>query len=255
MGTFRRAIACHPIASLLMLRQSLLKMNSPTMVGMRQALPLVAGYVPIAISFGLIAVQAGFSPLEAVIISTFIYAGGSQFLFVGMVAAGAPLGLVVALSLLINARHVVYGPNIAPWLTVSRWWPFLAHGLTDQVFAVAHNRLPEMQEQERVGWFAGIMLPAWISWIGGTAIGALSGEELISQWPLLGDSAAFALPALFLVLLAPQVKSYLWLLTVMATTMTAAILAFAGFTNIAVPLSAMLGALCFYTMKDKLNRE
>lgn len=232
-----------------MIRQIFYGNHSPFYSGVRQALPLVGGYIPIAISFGLIAVQAGFQPWEAVLVSTLIYAGGSQFLFVGMVATGAPLWLVVTLSLLVNARHVVYGPNLAPWLTSSRWWPWLAHGLTDQVFAIAHNRFPQMPTQERLGWFAGMMLAAWASWIGGTAIGAFSGAQLISQWPLLGEVSAFALPALFLVLLAPLATSRLWLITLSITSAAAVSLTLLGIKNFAVPLSALLGALCFYTMQ------
>ena len=117
--------------------------------GVRDATPLLGGYIPVAISFGLIANQAGFSSWEAIIISLVIYAGASQFLFVGMVASGAPLWLVVVMTLLINARHLVYAPNLAPWLTGNRWWFWLMHGLTDQVFALAHTRLPALPPPRR----------------------------------------------------------------------------------------------------------
>ena len=43
--------------------------------GVIDGLPLLGGYIPVAISFGVIAVQAGFSTLEATLISIFIYAG------------------------------------------------------------------------------------------------------------------------------------------------------------------------------------
>ncbi|WP_338518561.1 AzlC family ABC transporter permease [Alteromonas gracilis] len=42
--------------------------------GVIDGLPLLGGYIPVAISFGVIAVQAGFSTLEATLISVFIYA-------------------------------------------------------------------------------------------------------------------------------------------------------------------------------------
>lgn len=238
-----------------MSQQEFERSNSAFLSGMREALPLVGGYIPVAISFGLIAVQTGFSAWEAVMISALIYAGGSQFLFVGMIAAGAPLWLVVILSLLINARHLVYGPNLAPSITSSAWWPWLAHGLTDQVFAIAHTRLPQIPENERVSWFSGIMLLAWASWIVGTAIGSFSGAELIAQWPLLGDITSFALPALFLVLLIPLVKSIQWLMTLCFTTAIAVVLTLVGFTNFAIPLSAFLGCVCFYAMKRKVEGE
>ncbi|APX92193.1 branched-chain amino acid transporter AzlC [Halomonas sp. 1513] len=222
------------------------------LTGLREATPLLGGYVPVAISFGLIATQAGFSTWEAVIISTLLYAGASQFLFVGMVAAGSPLWLVVAMTLLINARHVVYAPNIAPWLTTSRAWPWLMHGLTDQVFALAHARLPQMPASRRLGWFTGVALLAWFSWIGGTALGAVAGEELTRRWPLLGEVMPFALPALFLVLVAPRFTSRRWALALCSSIVVALLLTVAGLTNAAIPLAAACGALCFYTVRRHL---
>ncbi|WP_231757529.1 AzlC family ABC transporter permease [Microbulbifer elongatus] len=222
--------------------------------GAREGIPLLGGYVPVAISFGLIAVQSGFSAWEAILISTLVYAGASQFLFVAMVAAGAPLWLVVVMTLLINARHVVYGPNIAPWLGRSRYWPWLMHGLTDQIFALSHVRLPQLPPQDRMGWYIGASLVAWFSWIGGTAIGAIAGKELTQRWPLVGEVMPFALPALFLVLLAPKLASRHWAMTLAATTTIALIFAIYGFKNAAIPIAALCGALVYYGL-DRLARN
>ena len=229
--------------------------SRPLLSGMREAVPLLGGYVPVAISFGLIAVQAGFTTWEAVIISTLVYAGASQFLFVGMVAAGSPLWLVVIMTLLINLRHMVYAPNIAPWLTTSRWWPWLMHGLTDQVFALAHTRLPQLPASQRLGWFTGAALLAWASWIGGTALGAVAGEELTRRWPLLGEIMPFALPALFLVLLAPRFTSRRWSLALGSSIAIALMLAVSGLTNAAIPLAAACGALCFYLVRFQVTAK
>ncbi|MES3675869.1 AzlC family ABC transporter permease [Halomonas elongata] len=222
---------------------------APWLTGMREAIPLLGGYIPVAISFGLIAIQAGFTAWEATLISVLVYAGASQFLFIGMAAAGAPLWLVVAMTLLINARHVVYAPNLAPWLTASRHWPWLMHGLTDQVFALAHSRLPQLPEHQRLGWYTGAALLAWASWIAGTLLGAVAGDWLMSQWPLLGEVMPFALPALFLVLVMPRFTSRRWSLALCLTIVTAMICTLAGFTNLSIPLAALCGALCFYLVK------
>lgn len=227
----------------------------PWLTGMSEAIPLLGGYVPVAISFGLIATQAGFSTWEAVLISTLIYAGASQFLFVGMVAAGAPLWLVVAMTLLINLRHVVYAPNLAPWLTPSRLWPWLMHGLTDQIFAVAHARLPQLPASQRLGWFTGAALLAWLSWIGGTALGAVAGGELVARWALMGEILPFALPALFLVLIAPRFTSRRWSLALGLTILSALLLTILGLTNLAIPLAAAFGALCFQVVKFGHSQE
>ncbi|MDR5857997.1 AzlC family ABC transporter permease [Halomonas eurihalina] len=219
------------------------------LTGMREATPLLGGYIPVAISFGLIAIQTGFTAWEATLISVLVYAGASQFLFIGMAAAGAPLWLVVAMTLLINVRHVVYAPNLAPWLTASRYWPWLMHGLTDQVFALAHSRLPQLPEHQRLGWYTGAALLAWASWIAGTLLGAVAGDWLMAQWPLLGEVMPFALPALFLVLVMPRFTSRRWSLALCLTIVTAMICTLAGLTNLGIPLAALCGALCFYLVK------
>lgn len=223
-------------------------------MGACEGLPLLSGYLPVALSFGLIASQAGFSSWEATALSLFIYAGASQFLFVGMVAGGAPLWLTVVMTLLINARHLVYSITLAPWVSESRRWPWLMHGLTDQVFALAHYRLPLLDENDRISWFSGTAVVAWISWAGGTLLGSLAGEQLIQQWPLLANAMTFALPALFLVLLAPRCTSMRWLIALLASVLSALMLSLHDMTNVAIPLAAALGALCFYLLPESTAR-
>jgi len=233
--------------------------NSPAtsswLLGAKDALPLLGGYIPVAISFGLISVQAGFSALESTLISALIYAGASQFLFIAMVASGAPLWLVVLMTLLINARHVVYGPNLAPYLPPGRCWPWLMHGLTDQIFALAHSRLPTLPAAARVGWYTAAALVAWLSWIAGTALGAVAGAQITQRWPLLGEVMPFALPALFLVLLAPRFTSTIWSLTLGCTISVAMLLKLLGISNGAIPLAALAGVALFYLLQAKMARR
>ncbi|MFC0268674.1 AzlC family ABC transporter permease [Kushneria aurantia] len=216
--------------------------------GLRDTLPLLGGYLPVAISFGVIASRAGFSPLEVGLISALIYAGASQFLFVGMAAAGAPLWLTVVMTLVINLRHLAYAPNLAEWLPRSRSWPWLMHGLTDQVFALAHARLPQLESERRLGWFAAASLLAWLVWIGGSLLGALAGEWLTARWPLLDRVMPFALPALFLVLVAPRFTSLRWSAALTVSTVAGLVLTLTGPADFAIVLAAACGMLCFYLL-------
>ncbi|MGM0544517.1 MAG: AzlC family ABC transporter permease [Pseudomonadota bacterium] len=225
------------------------------LTGVREAIPLLGGYIPVSLSFGVVATQAGFSTWEAAAISTLIYAGASQFLFVGMVAAGSPLWLVVAMTLLINVRHLVYGPNLAALLPRSRHWPWLMHGLTDQVFALALTRLPQLPAADRFGWFTGAALLAWGVWIVGTVVGATAGETLTARWPLLGEVMPFALPALFLTMIAPRFTDRQWAVALSAAIGSALLLTIYGWSNVAIPLAAASGALCFYMVKFKAERR
>lgn len=245
-----RFLELRPVTSDMTSRPAASKVQQPWRTGAREAIPLFGGYIPIAISFGLIAVQAGFTAWEAILISFLVYAGTAQFLFVSMVASGVPIWLVTLMTLLINARLVVYGPNMAPLLPQSRWWPWLMHGLTDQLFALAHTRLPQLPVEQRLGWFTGASLLAWFGWVVGTAVGAVAGAELTARWPTFGQAMSFALPALFVVLLAPRFTSRIWSATIGATILAAALLQFYGWTKTAIPVAAACGMLVFYAMKN-----
>ena len=240
-----------------MMSENLTPTRAPFLMGVYDAVPLLGGYVPVAISFGLISTQSGFDVLETILISALIYAGASQFLFVAMINAGAPLWLVITMTLLINARHMVYAPNIAIYLPQNRWWPWLMHGLTDQIFALALTRLSKLPEDARIGWYTGAALLAWLSWILGTALGAIAGEELTTRWPLLGEVMPFALPALFLVLIAPRFTSRIWSITLGVTIGLAFLLKLFGYLNAAIPLAAVCGAVIYYLIQklDALNAK
>ncbi|OHV12760.1 AzlC family ABC transporter permease [Kushneria phosphatilytica] len=217
----------------------------PWRSGMRDALPLLGGYLPVAISFGLVAVQAGLTPWQAIAISALIYAGASQFVLVSMIAAGSPWWLALTMTLLINLRHIVYAPNLATWLPRSRHWLWLMHGLTDQIFALAQARLPRVAESARIGWFIGAALLAWSSWVIGTALGAYAGEWLMMQWPLLGRVMPFALPALFLVLLVPHCTSRHGAIALGVSVITAMLFTLNELEHIGVPIAALCGLLCY----------
>lgn len=171
--------------------------------GLRESLPIVLGYLPIAFSFGLTAVQAGLSPWVAVAASVLVYAGGSQFVLIGLLAAGTQVLTVVATVVLMNARHLLYGATVAVSLDAQRRVPrlCLAFGLTDEVFASAMNRITTVPLPQREHWLLGLQIGAYASWVAGTVVGACVGAGLIQGWPIIKESLTFVLPALFLALL------------------------------------------------------
>lgn len=174
--------------------------------GLLDGLPVALGYFPTAAAFGLAARQAGLSPLEALLMSALVYAGASQFALVGML--GAPAVAATAAALLLNLRHVLYGPPLAPHLSYRRppgplgWLvpAVCAFGLTDEVFAVASARLPGTNAGLR--WLLAVELTAYGAWLCGTWVGAAAGEALLRLLPAAEPALGFALPSLFVALLA-----------------------------------------------------
>lgn len=172
--------------------------------GLAASLSIAAGYFPVALSFGVAAIEAGLSPALVMLISVAVYAGASQFLMASLLASGAGFAAAVPTVLLMNARHVFYGPAVARQLAplpspVAS--PLLAFGLTDEVFATAMARIDRTPQECRAGWLFGLSCGAYAAWLAGTACGVLVVGDADS-WPSwLREAMQFVLPALFFALL------------------------------------------------------
>src|SRR2546423_746318 len=75
----------------------------------------------IGLSYGAIAVASGLPLWVPAVLSVLVLAGASEFLFVGIVAAGgSPIAAALA-GLLVNSRHLPYGLALPPGVTGQRW--------------------------------------------------------------------------------------------------------------------------------------
>lgn len=170
--------------------------------GLAASISIAAGYIPIAFSFGLASLEAGLSPLATILISVLVFAGASQFVMISLLASGAGVLVAVPTILLMNARHLFYGPALATKLQRDRApSTLLSFGLTDEVFAASMSRLNEIEPVERSGWYIGMQTGAYLSWVLGTALGALLGGSLEQPPIWVSEALSFVLPALFFVLL------------------------------------------------------
>jgi len=168
--------------------------------GARASLPIAIGYVPVGIAFGVAAIKAGFTALEATLLSAIVYAGASQFLVLALVGSGAPI-LVTALSIIAtNLRHVFYGPALmeAARDNATRrhaWaWSFF---LSDGAFGSAIVALNRSNDHFSPRFMFGIGVGPYFAWLTGTAIGALAGGAL-GAYRAIDAAMEFLMPALFL---------------------------------------------------------
>src|SRR5690606_19085992 len=95
--------------------------------------------IPLAISYGVLAVQTGISIGHTLAMSLFIYAGASQFMAVNMLSLGATAAELIMATFVINFRHFVLSFSLMSRLKqVPRpWKAFLSFGITDETFAVS----------------------------------------------------------------------------------------------------------------------
>ncbi|TFG43683.1 MAG: branched-chain amino acid ABC transporter permease, partial [Syntrophobacterales bacterium] len=76
--------------------------------GARDTFPLLLGALPFGLIYGAVAATSGVSTLAAVAMSAFVFAGASQFIAVGLVAAQTPVAIIVLTTFIVNLRHMLY---------------------------------------------------------------------------------------------------------------------------------------------------
>ena len=169
--------------------------------GLQSAGPICLGYVPVAITFGAAATSFGYPFYVPLLFSAAIFAGGSQFILLAALQDATPWPYVVALCALIDSRHIVYGAFLRRIFPARRSARLpLAMGLTDEVFATALTRRDATPGRQLTAWLVGLAAAAYLSWVAGTALGAVLGTVLSHAAPALTHALDFALPALFLAL-------------------------------------------------------
>ncbi|WP_052667481.1 AzlC family ABC transporter permease [Nitriliruptor alkaliphilus] len=160
------------------------------------------------LSYGVLATAAGLSPAIATLSSLLVLAGGSQFAFVAVLAAGGnPLTGAIG-GLLLNVRYVAFG------LAISRALPRgpLPRRLADAYLVVdesvalavgaAARGAPPAEVTARFRRIGASVATAWIVM---TAVGAYGGQLIGGDPEVFGLDAAF--PAGFVALLAPWLRS------------------------------------------------
>ncbi len=174
-------------------------MSRPSYI--RDGVVLGAAVGLFGVTFGVLAVSAGLTVAQAVVMSLLVFTGASQFAAIAVVASGGSPAATMAPALLLAARNGIYGLALHPHLKGSVFRRLLAaHLVIDESTAMALGQA-EPRHREPAFWVAG--LSVFVFWNIGTVAGAIGGDAL-------GDPEAWGLdaafPAGFIVLMRPHIS-------------------------------------------------
>lgn len=169
--------------------------------GIRLALPVVLGYLPVGFAFGVLAVQAGMTPLTVGLMSFLVYAGSAQLIAVGLLASGTGTPGIVLTTFVVNLRHLLMSAALTPYLRswtkpLQAWFSF---EMTDETFAANLGRFCSHGVNKNA--VLGLNAFAHAGWVTGGVAGALFDSAIGDVKPLGLD---FALPGMFIALLLPH---------------------------------------------------
>lgn len=177
------------------------QVKSDTRMAYSAGLPIVFGYFPIAMAFGLLAKNTGLSLLESSLTSILVYAGASQFMALDLIAGGVGAGSIILATFLLNLRHLMMSASLSVNLNedTKGFLPIISFGITDETFSIlSFNR-----EKLKLPFILIINTMAYLSWNIGTVSGYLIGEIL----PLsLQTALGLGLYGMFAALLFPSFK-------------------------------------------------
>jgi 4-azaleucine resistance transporter AzlC len=173
------------------------------LAGAKDVSPILLGIVPFGLVAGAAVIAAGFTLVEAIGMSLLVNAGASQITATTLYAEGAPLFIVIGTALVVNARMFIYATSIAPVLAPApaRLKPLLGHMLVDQNYAMAMTRGRSRDDIDVVPYYIGCWLALAGVWQVSTIAGAVLGSFVPAAWQL-----DFAVPLVFLAMLAPVLR-------------------------------------------------
>ena len=195
--------------------------------GLKAALPVMIGFIPFALVLGAQAAQKGMSVFEVPLMTGLNFGGGSEFAAVALWTSPPHVLLIVAITFLVNSRHLLMGAVIAPLLQHlprRKALPALFF-MCDESWAIgmadAHARRDTAGFALSLPYYLGVSAGLYATWIVFTAIGAAVG-------PMIGDVEAYgfhiAFPAVFLVLLRGMWKglgaAWPWLVSLIVAAAT-----------------------------------
>lgn len=172
--------------------------------GVKDCIPTLFGYLSIGFACGVVSKSCGMTIFETVAMSTFVYAGSSQFIAASMILSSASIVQTVLTIFLVNLRHLLMSAAIAPYFKNNSLKKNFTVGvlMTDETFALASSH-GSGNDNINYKWMMGVNITAYLNWIAASFVGACF-SSLIYDYKKFGLD--FALPAMFIGLLISSLK-------------------------------------------------
>ena len=167
--------------------------------------PLMIPVVPFGLIFGVLAIDVGFTPLQAMGMSLIVFGGASQIVLLQLFSGGASSLVIISSVGAVNSRHLLYGAVVSEHLSDLKliWKIIISYFLIDQAFAISNEYFKKNKERNRYFHLVGGGATCWIIWQSTTLLGIILGSAIPEKLGL-----SFAVPLTFLALLVNDFRKF-----------------------------------------------
>ena len=165
-----------------------------------KTLPIMAGFIFLGMSYGILITSKGFSLLIPIATSLFVFAGSLEFALVGLLAGAFNPIETFLLALMINARHLFYGISmLEKYRGLGKYKLYMIFALCDETFSLNYSsEPPEGVDRGLYMLYTSILDHSY--WILGATLGGIFGSVI--SFNIVGID--FAMTAMFVVILLEQ---------------------------------------------------
>jgi len=209
--------------------------------GVQAGISIAIGYMPIALTFGLLAKTTGLSLVETVLMSLIVYAGASQYISLNLLSLGTGIFEIILTTFIVNIRHFLMSASLNEKMEQDLLWKkaISAFGITDETFSVAATK----EGTVTTSYMFGLITVSYGSWVISSGVGHIVGNGLPQN---LQESLSVALYAMFIGLLVPtfkQQRKAIWLAGIAAVFNSIFSLVFKFSTGWAIVSATLLSAV------------
>lgn len=163
-------------------------------------IPIFAGFWFLGLTYGIYMNVNGFSFIYPMLMSLTIFAGSIEFIAVNMLMGAFDPLQALAMTLMINARHLFYGIAMLDKFRGLGWKKiYLIFGMCDESFSI--NYTADIPEDVDRGWFMFfVTLLNHFYWFSGATLGGIFGSFL----QFSTEGLDFVMTAMFVVIFLEQ---------------------------------------------------
>ena len=179
--------------------------NKVFLEGMRDGLPIGLGYFAVAFSLGIVARNAGLTPIQGFIASFFNVASAGEYALFTSIQSVASYLEIAVITLVVNARYLLMSTALTQRFDpktplIHRF--FVGFGVTDEIFGITIARPGFINPIYNYGALL-VAIPLWSL---GTSLGIIAGNFLPAR---VVSALSVALYGMFLAIIVPPAKKNL----------------------------------------------